>query len=87
VSTRADLGPLVSSVLEDILTNPSILACSLGDCQCPMDPRWRKWALFTGCNGRLDPVSQARVTLARQAIIDTIVLRLLSRGIDRLMLS
>ena len=34
---------------------------------CPMDPLWRKWALFTGINGRLDPESQARVTLARQA--------------------
>jgi hypothetical protein len=34
---------------------------------CPMDALWRKWALFSGINGRLDRESQARVTLARQA--------------------
>jgi len=34
---------------------------------CPMDPLWRKWALFTGINGRLDPESHARVTQARHA--------------------
>lgn len=36
---------------------------------CPMDPSWRRWALFSGVNGRPDPDAQVRMERAAHASV------------------